>query len=87
MSGANGSRTVAELIEYLERIAIDPSVEFTADTAIFGTGVFDSLALVQIVEWVETKTGSRIDASEVDFQNEWLTIGRIATFVDKSPPE
>ena len=76
------ANTEAELIRYLEKITIDSSASFTADTEIFGSGAFDSLALVQIVEWVESKTKSRMNSAEVDFRAEWATIGRIAAFVD-----
>ena len=76
------ANTERELIGYLEKIALDPLVNFSADTEIFGSGVFDSLALVQIVEWVESKTRSELNSAEVDFRTEWATIGRIAAFVD-----
>ena len=83
MSDATPTATEGELIAFLESITADPSLSFRPETEIFSTGVFESLALVSLVEWVETKSGHSIDASVVDFQKEWQTIGQVAAFVDR----
>ncbi len=82
MSDAMPTATESQLIEFLESIAADPSLVFQPETEIFSTGMFDSLALVSLVEWAEKKSGRAIDASIVDFQLEWQTIARVAAFVD-----
>jgi acyl carrier protein len=74
--------TEFELVAFLESIAADPSAQFRPETEIFSPGMFDSLALVSLVEWAEKKSGRSIDASIVDFQKEWKTIAGVAAFVD-----
>jgi acyl carrier protein len=78
MTGA----TAARLIEYLESITPNSDVRLDEKTRIFDKGLFDSLALVQLVAWVEGEVGRSIDPQTIDFVEEWATIGHVAAFVD-----
>jgi acyl carrier protein len=76
--------TETKLLDFLESITPNSSSRFTPATPIFATGLFDSLALVQLVGWVEEETGAAIDPSSLDFRSEWETAGHIARFIDRT---
>ena len=80
MSGATGAR----LIQYLESITPNSEVRLDQATRVFDTGLFDSLALVQLVVWVEGEIGRTVDPASVDFVREWATIGHIAAYIDSA---
>ena len=75
--------TETRLLGFLSSITPNSSSRFTPATPIFATGLFDSLALIQLVAWVEEQTGNPIDPSTLDFQSEWETVAHIAVFVDR----
>lgn len=47
------------------------------------SGLFDSLALFLIVEWIEEETGGPVDPSSFDLVEEWDTVPRILAFVER----
>lgn len=75
--------TAGRLIKFLEGVTPHSAVRLAPDTPIFDTGLFDSLALVHLVSWVEGETDLQIDPTRIDFRTEWATIARIAAFVDR----
>lgn len=77
------SPVVNRLIWFLEEITPNAQTGYTPETRIFATGLFDSLALVQLVVWVERETGSPVDVRALDFQREWATVADIAAFVER----
>jgi len=56
-------------------------VAVTDDTPLIRSGLLDSLALFNLVLWVEEKTGQPLDPTHVDFRNELNTVIRILDFV------
>ncbi len=71
------------LLHFLQEI-MPPSAPLpAADTAIFATGLFDSLALVQLVQWVEKAVGAPIDPSAFDMREEWATVADLARFIER----
>ena len=70
------------LIEFLEQVTAHSPMRIEPATPIFGSGLFDSLALVQLVAWAETEIGSQLDVSRIDFRSEWKTVRDVATFVE-----
>src|SRR5687768_8091206 len=77
------SPVVTRLIRFLEEITPNAQTAYTPETRIFSTGLFDSLALVQLVVWVERETGSQLDVRSLDFQREWATVADIAAFIER----
>lgn len=77
-----GSAVERRLIEFLEQITAHSPMRLEPATPIFGTGRFDSLALVQLVAWAETEIGSRLDVSRIDFRSDWKTVRDVAAFVE-----
>jgi D-alanine--poly(phosphoribitol) ligase subunit 2 len=72
------------LIELLAQLTSATPVEILPETRIFETGLFDSLALVELVGWVETEMGGAVDLSDVDFRAEWATVGDIVEYIRRS---
>ena len=70
------------LIEFLEQVTAHSPMRLEPATPIFGTGLFDSLALVQLVAWAETEIGSQLDVSRIDFRSDWKTVRDVAAFVE-----
>ena len=56
-------------------------VAVTDDTPLIRSGLLDSLALFNLVLWVEEKTGHPLDPTRVDFRNELNTVTSILEFV------
>jgi acyl carrier protein len=77
------TETEQKVIAYLESITPSATARYTPETPIFATGLFDSLALVQLVAWVEEETGEPIDPAEMDFRAEWETVAHVASFVER----
>lgn len=72
------------LIDFLEGVTPHSAARLRPDSPIFATGLFDSLALVHLLSWVESETGVQIDPARLDFQTEWATIAHIASFVNET---
>jgi D-alanine--poly(phosphoribitol) ligase subunit 2 len=72
------------LIEFLDQISSSASVTITPDTRIFEISLFDSLALVELVTWVETEMGGAVDLSNVDFRTEWATVSDIVEYIERA---
>jgi acyl carrier protein len=53
------------------------------DTPLIGSGLLDSLALFNLVLWVEEKTGSPVDPTQFDLPREWDTVAGIVAFVER----
>lgn len=53
------------------------------DQSLIESGRIDSLALFQLVLWIERETGSHIDLSNVDVRNELDTLDHIVGYVEK----
>jgi acyl carrier protein len=56
-------------------------VAITDDTPLIRSGLLDSLALFNLVLWVEEKAGHPLDPTRVDFRNELNTVTSILEFV------
>jgi acyl carrier protein len=51
------------------------------DDSLIESGLFDSLALMELATWIETECGGGLDLSEVDTLERWDTMARILEFV------
>ena len=69
------------LLHFLQEITPPSAPAPGPDTAIFATGLFDSLALVQLVLWVEQAVGAPIDPNAFDMRVEWTTVADLAGFI------
>ena len=71
------------LIALLERSCPELPSEIRDDTPIIDGQLLDSLALGELVTWIESEVGSSLDLTWFDITVEWATIGSIVAFVKK----
>lgn len=60
-----------------------PRDGLTDDTSLLRSGILDSLALLELVAWIERETGVPLDLTETDFLEEWDTITGILNYISK----
>jgi acyl carrier protein len=80
--GHEPSPVEQRLIRFLEEVTPHSRVAFAPETPVFATELFDSLALMQLVVWVEREIGSPLDAGTLDFSREWATVADISAFIE-----
>lgn len=71
-----------ELIDFIQRCGLEGLGEITGDTALIASGLLDSLALFNLVVWVEERIGVPLDPTTVDLAVEWATVDELAHFVE-----
>lgn len=57
--------------------------ELGDETPLVGSGLIDSLVLMQLAIWVEEETGRSLDPASFDLVSEWRTIGSLLSFIDR----
>ena len=72
-----------KLLEVIESWNLPLPGELQPDTPLIESGVFDSLALFNLVLWVEEQVGAPIDASSLDPVREWNCVRDILAFVER----
>jgi acyl carrier protein len=73
--------TVLErLLRYLDEITPQSRVPIRAETEVFA-GLIDSLALVQLVSWVEDELGVPLDHRNFDMRKEWPRVSDVAAYI------
>jgi acyl carrier protein len=65
MEDAQSKEYVQRMIDYVVSEVIQRPVELNADTPLVSSGLIDSLALVNILQYLEDVTHMRIPASKV----------------------
>ena len=75
--------STAHVLEFIETLALPAEVVLENDTPLMTSGIFDSLALLELAEWIETEVGSSIDPSNFDLRQEWNTLDSIAEFIER----
>ena len=78
---ARTARVEARVIRFLEEAAPETAWRTGGDVPLFGDGRLDSLALVNLVQWVEEQIGTRIDPATFDLRREWETVGGVVAFI------
>jgi acyl carrier protein len=73
---------VAELRDELLAFLADQGIEPDGDgELLFETGLLDSLALFNLVLWIEERTGAPIDPTSFDLAQEWASVREILAFL------
>jgi acyl carrier protein len=73
------------LIEFIG--TVKPNGALSDDTSLIRSGLFDSLALVQMVEWIERQIRTEVDLTAFDLSKEWDTIPAILRFIERHRAE
>jgi acyl carrier protein len=71
-----------ELLAQFERWGIDLSS--ARDGSLVASGLFDSLALFNLVLWIEAKTGRAIDPTSIDIAKEWDSVANILRYLRRT---
>ena len=53
------------------------------DTPLLTSGRLDSVALFQLLLWIEKKVGHSIEVTAIDMQAEWDTMDSIIAFIER----
>jgi len=53
------------------------------DTALLSSGRLDSMAVFQLLMWIEARVGHAIDVTAIDMPAQWNTVNDIIAFVEK----
>ena len=72
--GAASGDPKDELLRFLRGLDLPPSVEITEETSLLRSGLFDSLALFHLTDWIEQRLGAPVDPSAIDLVEEWDTV-------------
>jgi len=71
-----------EIYVFLESLGLNLPDDLQDDTALFETGLFDSLALFSLMLWIEEQVGCPIDPSRLALTREWATIDDIVCYIE-----
>ena len=71
-----------EVIEFIHSCGLEGLGEISGDTALFSSGLLDSLALFSLVAWVEERIGVPLDPTALDLLVEWGTVDELSRFVE-----
>jgi len=72
-----------ELIAEIEGWGLPLECRLAADTSLIGSGAFDSMALFNLLHWVEERVGETVDPTEFDLAAEWETVDLVVRFVEE----
>ena len=82
----SGASLRDELHTLIKSWVLDLPAAFDDHTSLLGSGLFDSLALFNLILWIETKTGRTIDPTSVNVAKEWDSIASILTYLKGVTP-
>lgn len=71
-----------ELRRLLQKIGVDLDDSFSDEAPLISSGMLDSLGLMQLILWVESKTGQAIDPASVNLARELDSIRLVLAYVD-----
>lgn len=72
-----------ELIEAIEAWSPSLAGRIQPETPLFQSGQLDSLALFNLVLWVEDRVGEPVDAGSLDPVREWSTVSAILRYIQQ----
>ena len=71
------------VVAFIEWLDVKLDGQLTDDTSLIQSGLFDSMALVQLAEWIEREIGRPLDPTRFDLSREWDTIPSIVNFIER----
>jgi acyl carrier protein len=72
-----------ELVALIRTWNVDLGADIHDDTPLITSGVLDSLALWNLVLWVEQQIGAALDPASLDLVAEWDTVASLVRFVER----
>lgn len=82
--GIHAERTALrdELRKLILEFAPDRDAALADDTPLITSGIMESLTLLNVALWIETKVGSEVEITSFDLAAEWDSVSDILTFVE-----
>ena len=74
-----------ELVTLIRSWDLELGEALRDDTSLIKSGVFDSLALWNLLLWVEEQIGCPVDPTSFDLIEEWDTVADVISFLDRQP--
>ena len=71
-----------EIYAFFETLDLELPDDLNDQTHLFDTGLLDSLALFNLLTWIEHRTGQSINPTVIDVRREWATIDHIVSFIE-----
>ena len=71
------------LLKFVGDQDVSFDMDLSEDTPLITSGIFDSLALFNLAEWIENEIGLSIDPTAFDIRKEWNTVSDILHFIEK----
>ena len=72
-----------QLVEFIEELNLELVCVLEENTSLIQSGLFDSLALLNLAEWIEQKIGCPLDLTALNLVDECDTIDDILAFIEK----
>ena len=72
-----------QLLDLVGRFDLALDEALRDDTPLITSGVLDSLALFNLVTWIEEQCGGAIDPATFDVVREWNTVADVVAFVER----
>ena len=73
-----------QLLDLLRSIDPELGDDAAAGTPLLSSGVLDSLAVVEVADWVAEAVGRPIPPTEVHLPDDWDDVDAIVTFVERA---
>jgi len=73
----------SRLATFIKELNLELDDDLQGDTSLIKSGLFDSLALLNVALWIEQEIGRPVDPSTFDLSKEWDTIDDILNFVER----
>jgi acyl carrier protein len=72
-----------ELRRLILEFAPERAVALADDTPLITSGLVESLTLLNVALWVETKVGSEVEITSFDLAAEWDSVSDILAFIER----
>ena len=72
-----------ELRSLILALAPDREAALADDTRLITSGLVESLTLLNVALWVETKVGAEVEITSFDLVAEWDSVNDILTFIER----
>jgi GNAT superfamily N-acetyltransferase/acyl carrier protein len=73
-----------DLRAFLESCEVPGAAGFGDDTSLLASGAIDSVALFNLVGWIEARIGRVVDPTSVELPGDWDSIAKIVRYVECS---
>jgi acyl carrier protein len=67
--------------EFYGLLGLTLDEEPNAETLLVGSGLLDSLGLLQLATWIQEEIGRPIELEMFDLYEEWRTVGSVLDFI------